>query len=241
MTKSELMSTEREIQLVRQLPNKRALDELVLANVGLVHKIVHKFPIKNAGCGYEDLYHAGIEGLIYGIQKFDVTRGYRLSTYCYRWIQAYVSRYFQNHGKTIRIPVHVATQQMKDKKVVETLTRDLGRTPTDEEIRDIVGEPAQTVGDCLSLNQMISDNDEMEALQGEDNTEDIDNALEVDILLNRVKGEVSQRDYNILLQRFGLEGNEPHSLSEIADKAGITRARSHQVIKEMIAKLRAVA
>ena len=113
MTKSELMSTEREIQLVRQLPNKRALDELVLANTGLIHKICHKFPVKNASVTYDDLFQAGIEGLIHGIQKFDVTRGYRLSTYCYRWIQAYVSRYWQNHGKTIRIPVHMANLQMK--------------------------------------------------------------------------------------------------------------------------------
>ena len=130
MSKSDLMSAEREIELIREVNReagsyekyKKALDELVLSNVGLVHKIVHKFPIKNASCGYEDLYHAGIEGLVYGIHKFDVTRGYRLSTYVYRWIQAYVSRYYQNHGKTIRIPVHLATTDMKVKKQVEALT-----------------------------------------------------------------------------------------------------------------------
>ena len=241
MTKTDLMTASREIELVRQLPNKRALDELVLANLGLVHKIVHRFPIKNATCSYGDLYHSGIEGLIYGIQKFDYTRGYRLSTYCYRWIQAYVSRYFQNHGKTIRIPVHVATQQMKDKKTVESLTRELGRTPSEDEIREVVGVPEGLMQDCLSLNQLISDTEEMECLQGEDKTEENDTEMEVDILLSRVRSEVSERDYTILVQRFGLNGYEPHSLNEIAEKQGVSRARCHQVINGVLAQLRQLA
>jgi len=241
LTKTDLMTASREIELVRQLPNKRALDELVLANLGLVHKIVHRFPIKNATCSYGDLYHSGIEGLIYGIQKFDYTRGYRLSTYCYRWIQAYVSRYFQNHGKTIRIPVHVATQQMKDKKTVESLTRELGRTPSEDEIREVVEVPEGLMQDCLSLNQLISDTEEMECLQGEDKTEENDTEMEVDILLSRVRSEVSERDYTILVQRFGLNGYEPHSLNEIAEKQGVSRARCHQVINGVLAQLRQLA
>ena len=131
MTKTELMIPSREIELIRILadnesgtrPYKRALDELVLSNVGLVHKIVHKFPIKNANCSYDDLYQEGIAGLIHGIQKFDVTRGYRLSTYCYRWIQAYVIRYYQNHGRVIRIPVHMFNKQHELKKTIEEYSR----------------------------------------------------------------------------------------------------------------------
>ncbi len=90
------MTAAREIELIRLLKlsapgsksYKRVLDELVLANRGLVHKLVQKFPIKNSSCGYDDLFQEGIAGLIHGIQKFEVERGCRLSTYCYRWIQA---------------------------------------------------------------------------------------------------------------------------------------------------------
>ena len=107
MSKTELMTPSREIELVRMLnlsapgskSYKRLLDELVLANLGLVHKLVQKFPIKNSNCGYDDLFQEGIAGLIHGIQKYEVERGYRLSTYVYRWIQAYISRYFQNQSR----------------------------------------------------------------------------------------------------------------------------------------------
>ena len=240
----ELMTTEREIELVRLLPNKKALDELVLANTGLIHKIVHKFPIKNASCTYDDLFQAGIEGLIHGIQKFDVTRGYRLSTYCFRWIQAYVSRYWQNHGKTIRIPVHMANLQMKVKKATELLTKELGRTPSQSEIEDIVPEAINTSGltDCVSLNQMIAESDELEAVVGEDKTEVNDYQTECEMMLDRLRSEVSERDFNIFIHRHGLLDVPPHTLGEIADFHGITRARVHQVsnhcfqvMREMVA------
>ena len=248
MTKSELMTTEREIQLVRELNReagsyekyKRALDELVLANTGLIHKIVHKFPVKNASVTYDDLFQAGIEGLIHGIQKFDVTRGYRLSTYCYRWIQAYVSRYWQNHGKTIRIPVHMANLQMKVKKATELLTKEMGRTPSQSEIEDIVPEASNASGltDCVSLNQMIAESDELEAVVGEDKTEVNDYQTECELLLEKLKDEVSSRDFNIFVHRHGLMGIHEKTLGEIAEHHGITRARVHQVTNDCFKRMR---
>ena len=129
-----------EIELIRlynsdnDKVSKRALDRLVLSNTGLVHKLVNKFPIKNATCTYDDLYQEGIAGLIHAISKFDVTKGYRLSTYSYRWIQAYVQRYYQNHARSVRVPVHVVDSQLSLNKQVEKLTSELGRTPTMQEI-----------------------------------------------------------------------------------------------------------
>ena len=97
--KHDQLTAQEEIYLSRILKSEKskenhkwALDKLVLCNLGLVHKIVHKFPLKNATCSYDDLFQEGVAGLIHGIRKFDETRGYRLSTYVYRWIQAYVSR-----------------------------------------------------------------------------------------------------------------------------------------------------
>ena len=231
MTKTELMSASREIQLVRQLPSKRALDELVLANTGLIHKIVHRFPLKNASCGYDDLFQAGIEGLIHGIHKFDVTRGYRLSTYCYRWIQAYVSRYFQNQGKTIRVPVHMANVELQARKVTEQLTRELGRVPTSSEVEEVYPQAAQVASlqPCASLNKLMSEGDELEALCGEDKSETHDYEMECDILLSKLRTEVSERDFNIFVHRYGLLGVKEHTLSEISDFHGVTRARCHQV------------
>ena len=252
MTKKQLMAPSREIELIRELHNakigtrryQRALDELVLNNVGLVHKVVHKFPIKNCNCSYEDLYQEGIAGLIHGIQKFDVTRGYRLSTYSYRWIQAYVTRYFQNHGRVIRIPVHMFNKQLELKKTIEKMSRDIGRDLTPDEVQSLKSDVEMIQSSMMavkSLNQMISDSDELECLQGEDNTEEFDSKLDCDILLAKVKKEVSERDFDMLLKRFGLAGNTPHTLNEISEHTKLTRSRCHQVINGMISKMRAMA
>tara|TARA_R110002012_G_scaffold49529_1_gene128181 strand:+ start:71 stop:817 length:747 start_codon:yes stop_codon:yes gene_type:complete len=245
------MTASREIELIRELNTyeqgtrayQRVLDELVLANVGLCHKVVHKFPIKNSNCSYDDLYQEAIAGLIHGIQKFDCTRGYRLSTYSYRWIQAYVSRYYQNQGKTIRLPVHMANKQHLLKKSIEKMTTDLGRTPTDEEIRAVVpnmDELQKSMRDCISLNQLISDSEELDCLQGEDNTEERDYIMEVEMALDRLKEEVSARDFNIFIHREGLLGVAPSTLNEIAEYHQLTRSRVHQISNHVFSKMKEV-
>jgi len=240
------MSPSREIELIRMLKlsavgsksYKRILDELVLANVGLIHKVVHRFPVKNSNCSYDDLYQEGIAGIIHGIRKFDATRGYRLSTYVYRWIQAYVARYFQNQGKTIRVPVHIANKEMSAKKSIESLTAELGHTPTDEEITD-AGIDVPTYVSCSSLNKLISDNgEEMEALVGDDNTEEKDYVMEVEMALEKLRDEVSPRDFNIFCYRQGLLGIAPHSLNEIADHHSLTRSRVHQISNQVFYKMK---
>ena len=124
---TERLTQEQELKLIADRDNKRSLDKLVVSNLGLVHSIVHKFPIKNASCTYDDLFQEGVAGLIHAIHKFESERGYRLTTYSYRWIQAYVSRYYQNHGRTIRVPVHMATKQMKMNKQIESLKKIVSR------------------------------------------------------------------------------------------------------------------
>ena len=244
MSKSVLMPAAREIELIRVLNQsdigsrsyKRALDELVLANRGLVHKLVQKFPIKNSNCGYDDLFQEGVAGLIHGIQKYEVERGYRLSTYVYRWIQAYISRYFQNQGKTIRIPVHLSTREMMAKKQVENLTEELGHTPTSTEIAD-AGIESFTHSNCVSLNQMITDNEELDALQGEDKTEVNDYVMECELLLEKLRADVSERDFNIFCYRYGILNVPEHTLDEISQYHGITRSRIHQVSNACFAKM----
>ena len=88
MSKTLRLSHAEEIELARVLRDndegsrryRRALDKLVTHNLGLVNKIVNKFPLRNASCTFEDLFQEGVAGLIHGIRKFDPARGYRLST-----------------------------------------------------------------------------------------------------------------------------------------------------------------
>ena len=246
MTKTELMTPSREIELVRMLnlsapgskSYKRLLDELVLANLGLVHRLVQKFPIKNASCSYEDLFHEGVAGLIHGIQKFEVERGYRLSTYVYRWISAYISRYFQNHSKTIRIPVHMATKDMMNRKQIENLTTELGRTPSKTDIEE-AGISVNNYTSCVSLNQMVTENGELEELCGDDTQNEVnDYVMECELLLDKLKDDVSERDFNIFVHRYGLLDVPEHTLDEIATHHSITRSRIHQISNSCLSKMK---
>ena len=244
------MTAEQELQLVRQAQSKRkasaryAMNRLVEKNQGLVHKIVNKFPIKNASCTYDDLFQEGILGLIHGIQKFDSKRGYRLSTYCYNWILAYVRRYYQNHGRTVRVPVHMSDKQLQLNKQIEALTSDLGRIPTPEEIQ-LMNEDAAHIQSVMmsnvSLNTHIDDDNELECLVGDDNTDAFDSCVDADILLSQLKQDVSPRDYQMLQMRYGLHGDVPSTLQEVAQEFDLTRARVHQIEKQCLSRLREYA
>ena len=243
-----LLTSEEEIQLIKQTQEGKRVDyamrKLVECNTGLVHKIVNRFPMKNCCCTYEDLYQEGVLGLIRGIQKFDVTRGVRLSTYCYRWIQAYVKRYYLNHYRTVRLPVHVIQQNGQLNKQIEKLTSELGRTPTLDEVCELNDNADTLICSSLytlSLNNLSGEDSELQDYVGEDHTDDRDNELDVHFLLQQLKETVSDRDYKILIQRYGLDGQGERTLEELAQTNDITRARVHQVQNKLISKLREFA
>lgn len=239
MTKT--LTHDEELTLIKDRDTKRSLDRLVLSNLGLVHKIVGKFPLKNAACSYEDLFQEGVAGLIHAIQKFEAERGYRLSTYSYRWIQAYITRYYQNHGRVIRVPVHMSTAQMTIRKETERLTRDLGRTPLESEVEAVCDKHkavSQAMMPVSSLNTLISEDGELEDVCGVDNTEEVDTELTCEILLDRLRSQVSARDFEIFVKRCGLLGETPHTLGELASQTDVTRARIHQVERKCYRLLR---
>ena len=241
--KTERLSHVEELEYIKraQEGNDYAINKLLKHNTGLVHKIVSRFPMKNANCSYDDLYQEGLLGLMHGIRKFDVTRGVRLSTYCYRWIQAFVKRYYLNHYRTVRLPVHVIQQNSQLNKQIENLTSELGRTPSLEEICDLNENADNLICSSLftlSLNSLIGEDGELNDLVGDDKTNEKDNELDVHFMLMQLKESVSERDYKILVQRYGLDGEGERTLQEIAETNDITRARVHQIENNLLRRLR---
>ena len=241
-SKTKQLTHEEELTLIKGRDDKRNLDRLVLANLGLVHKIVGKFPLKNASCSYDDLFQEGIAGLMHGIEKFEPQRGYRLSTYVYRWIQAYITRYYQNHGRTVRVPVHMATKQQQLNKGVETLTKELGRTPTSDEIAELFGDADHVRASMMSTVSldapMGDDGDSLEDLQGYDPTAMSDAVLTIELALDKVRDCVSERDFDIFIRKCGLLGHPEHSLNDLSEMHGVTRARVHQIEKTVFKAMR---
>lgn len=252
MSQTKRLSHTEEIELTRLMnehgletrKGRRALDKLVTHNLGLVSKIVNKFPLKNANCSFDDLFQEGVAGLIHGLRKFDPTKGCRLSTYVYNWISAYVRRYYQNQGRTVRVPIHMADKSFKLNRQIEELTEKLGRTPTLEEVQALNKNADQiftSMRGTVSLNNIVGEDSELESIVGEDRTEEFDTTHDADVLLAEVKPLVSDRDFNILIKRYGLDGDTPLTLSETADKYGITRARVHQIEHRMLKKMKEIA
>jgi RNA polymerase primary sigma factor len=238
LTKTE----ERElIQSFQETGNKRALDELVTRNFKLVHKLTHKFPVKNASVTYDDLFQEGIAGFIHAVKKFDLDRNLRLSTYAYRWIFAYLSRYYQNNGRTIRVPVHLSDKNLTLRKQIEELTTLLGRTPTRDEIVEMnpdADKIATAMVQPLSLNYSLGEDGELQDLAGVDPTQERDLVMDVEMMLVKLKEQVSDRDFAILVQRYGLDHQGERTLQEVSESMGVSRARCHQVERKLVCLLR---
>lgn len=236
-----------ELDLLKQYKStddKRLLDKLVLANLGLCHKIVHKFPLKNASVSYDDLFQEAVAGLIHGIQKYEAERGVRLSTYVYNWIRAYVQRYFANHSRAVRIPIHISDAQYALNKQVETLTRELQRTPTIEEISAINPDARSIIADMragVSLNATIGDDTELMDIQSPDNADVREESLELSLMLDNLAQNATKRDMDILMRRFGLNGYTPHTLQEVAETHKLTRSRVHQIETRLVSQLKQMA
>lgn len=245
MTKTKRLTHVQEIELTRQLQQlesgtrayRRCLDTIVTHNLGLVNKIANKFPLKNATCTFDDLFQEGVAGLIHGVRKFEPAKGYRLSTYVYNWISVYVRRYYQNHGRTVRVPVHMSDKQYKLNRQIEDLTEKLGRTPTLDEIRGLnqnADKILTATRRTTSLNRTIGEDSELEAVIGEDKSEEFQIRHDADALLDAIRPMVSARDFNVIVKRFGLYGQQALSLAEVAEEYSVTRARVHQIEKKLL-------
>lgn len=244
MTKTQLLSKTEEYSLVQsaQRGDRKARTTLMRRNEGLVHKLVQKFPLKNAQVTYDDLYQQGCLGFLHAVDLFELDRGLRLSTYAYRWIGAYIRRYYQNQGRVVRLPAHLADRKYQLDRDVQRLTQEMGRTPSSEELDELV--PGYTdlkdrFSHIVSLNSALDSGEDLMDIQPAVPTSDA--GLEVDVLLDQLKEQVSERDFNILIHRYGLYGVKERSLAEIGEYHNLTRARCHQVVGNCVRVLQGLA
>jgi RNA polymerase primary sigma factor len=129
-----LLTAEEEVDLAQRIErgDLEAKERMINSNLRLVVSQARRY--QGHGLPMEDLVQEGMLGLIRAVEKFDWRRGFKFSTYGTLWIRQALQRGLQNHGRTIRLPVHVAQRQTKVRKVESELSTKLGREPTDEEI-----------------------------------------------------------------------------------------------------------
>ncbi|HEY2201878.1 MAG TPA: RNA polymerase sigma factor RpoD/SigA, partial [Solirubrobacteraceae bacterium] len=155
-----LLTAEEEVELAKRIErgDLEAKERMINSNLRLVVSQARRY--QGHGLPMEDLVQEGMLGLIRAVEKFDWRRGFKFSTYGTLWIRQALQRGLQNHGRTIRLPVHVAQRQTKVRKVESELSTKLGREPTDEEIAAEAKLPVDEVAELRELTRGLTSLDQ---------------------------------------------------------------------------------
>lgn len=247
-TKTEEIDLELRDQLVQQVnAGAAARRKLIEANGRLVISIASKYT--GHGLSLAELSQEGVLGLIRAIDKFDESKGVRLSTYASYWIRQSVSRAVAVQTRVIRLPVHKVDHLGKIKKAMGQLTQKLGRTPELHEIADYTGDTPEEIHsllqdgqETLSLEEPVGDDGATLAdFVENDLTHDLEEQVDSTLLegeIRRALAGLTARESRIVELRYGLRDGQPLTLQDVAERFGLTRERIRQIEKEALAKLR---
>jgi RNA polymerase sigma factor (sigma-70 family) len=243
-----LLTAAEEIELAKRIErgDLEAKERMINANLRLVVSQARRY--QGHGLPMEDLVQEGMLGLIRAVEKFDWRRGFKFSTYGTLWIRQAIQRGLQNHGRTIRVPVHVSQRQVKVRKIEGELSTKLGREPTDEEIAAVSQIPLEEISELRELSRAMTSLDQPVSEDGEtalgdllasDRPEPLEEVAvtERDQRVNEAVRRLPEAEQSVIRLRFGLAGEEPRTLRQAGSELGITAERARQLEEQGLRRL----
>jgi RNA polymerase primary sigma factor len=243
-----LLTAEEEVDLAQRIErgDLAAKERMINANLRLVVSQARRY--QGHGLPMEDLVQEGMLGLIRAVEKFDWRRGFKFSTYGTLWIRQALQRGLQNHGRTIRLPVHVAQRQTKVRKVEGELSTKLGREPTDEEVAAEAKLPVEEVAELRELTRGLTSLDQPVGEDGEtafgdllasdqpQPAEEVETAERQQLINGAVEG-LPEPERNVIRLRFGLAGAEPLNLRQTGLELGIPLGKARELEQQGLSRL----
>ncbi len=245
-----LLTLEKEVELAQRIRqgDQQALEQLIRANLRFVVTIAKKYQKKGLSLG--DLINEGNLGLIKAATRFDETRGFKFISYAVWWIRQGITQALADHPRVVRLPLNRVSALTQISKAASRLEQEIDREPSSGEIAaqlnlkdSEVILTLQVAGRHLSIdapfggddNNRLLDVIEDKHLQSPD-SHLIEESLEVEI--ERSLATLTKREAAIIRMYFGLGGERPQTLQEIAEHLNLTRERIRQIKEKALVRLR---
>ncbi len=248
-TKDELLSKEEETGLLKKMKNGdiKAREKLILANTKLVVSIAKKYKT----IPLEDAIQEGIGGLIIAIDRFDITKGVRLSTYATPWITAKIQRAIINN-QLIKTSVSAYQDILNIRKIQNEHLMITGQTLTAVELSKLTNIPIQTINnaletdDYISLNTKVKEDEDTELLsfipdKNINFIEELENEDYITYILRELKkNNINETTIKMLAMRIGINGKEPKTYYEIAKIFNTTEQNVRARIQRLAPKIKEI-